>query len=437
MTSLQTSAHSCREHSAIRDLKQLLQVAVDAVRPAQCMPPVLHQLLHEYGNQLPARTIVIGAGKAAAAMAQSVEQLWPGPVQGMVITRYGHALPCQQIEVVEAAHPIPDQAGYEAAQRLLQTVQNRHVDDLVICLLSGGGSALMSLPSPCVNLEQKREINRALLRSGATIHDINCVRKHLSAIKGGRLALACAPARVVSLIISDVAGDDAAVIASGPTLVDDSSSADALAILRTHHIKVPPAVEAYLMSPQSETPKQFPATLRSEYFILARAQTALEAAAKWARDHDMDVHILSDRLQGEAKDLGRQHAQLARSFAARDFSRPQLLLSGGETTVRVLGQGRGGRNTEYLLSLCMGLQAHPQIYALAADTDGIDGSEDNAGAWIAPNSLLLAHHAGLQASEILAQNDAYRFFEAIQALVVTGPTLTNVNDFRAILILPK
>ena len=428
---------SSQEKQAISCLRELFDAALVAVKPAECMPPAIAQILAEYSTRPPARTIVIGAGKAAASMAQTLEQHWPGPVQGMVITRYGHAVPCQHIEVIEAAHPVPDQAGYEAAQRLLTTVRDLSADDLVICLLSGGGSALMSLPAPCLSLEQKREINRALLRSGATIHDMNCVRKHLSAIKGGRLALACAPARVVSLIISDVAGDDAAVIASGPTLVDSSSSGDALAILRTHHITVPAAVEAYLQSPESETPKQFPADLRSDYVLLACAQTALNAAATWGRAQGMDVHVLSDRLQGEAKELGRQHAQLARSFAARDLQKPQLLLSGGETTVQLKGQGRGGRNTEYLLSLCIGLQAHPHIYALAADTDGIDGSEDNAGAWIAPNSLLLAHHAGLHAPDILAANDAYRFFATLKSLLVTGPTLTNVNDFRAILILPN
>lgn len=422
---------------AIASLRMLFEVAVAAVKPVQCMPPAIAEVLNSLGCALPARTVVVGAGKAAAAMAQSLEQHWPTPLQGIVITRYGHAVPCQYIEVIEAAHPVPDQSGYEAAQRLLDTVQDLHKNDLVICLLSGGGSALMSLPAPCLNLEQKREINRALLRSGATIHEMNCVRKHLSAIKGGRLALACAPARVLSLIISDVAGDDAAIIASGPTLVDNSTSSDALAILRTHHIAVPPAVEAYLQSPLSETPKQFPAGLCSDYLLLARAQTALDAAANWARERGIDVHILSDCLQGEAKDLGLQHAQLARSLAARTLSKPQLLLSGGETTVQVKGHGRGGRNTEYLLSLCIGLQAHPQIYALAADTDGIDGSEDNAGAWVSPNSLLLAHHAGLQATALLDANDAYRFFAELKSLLVTGPTLTNVNDFRAILILPK
>lgn len=437
MPSLTPVSHSSSESQAIGFLRQMFEHALTAVKPAQCMPQALQQIVTAYGTKLPARTIVIGAGKAAAAMAQTMEQHWPTPVQGMVITRYGHVVPCQHIEVIEAAHPVPDAAGYEAAQRLLATVRDLSADDLVICLLSGGGSALMSLPAPCLSLEQKREINRALLRSGATIHDMNCVRKHLSAIKGGRLALTCAPARVISLMISDVAGDDATIIASGPTLIDSSSSADALAILRTHHITVPAAVEAYLQSPESETPKQFPAYLRSDYVLLACAQTALNAAATWGRAQGMDVHVLSDRLQGEAKELGRQHAQLARSFAARDLQKPQLLLSGGETTVQVKGQGRGGRNTEYLLSLCIGLQAHPQIYALAADTDGIDGSEDNAGAWITPNSMLLAHHAGLNANEILAANDAYRFFETVSSLLVTGPTLTNVNDFRAILILPK
>ncbi|WMW80733.1 glycerate kinase [Undibacterium cyanobacteriorum] len=427
-------------------LRRLFAEAIAAVVPATCIPPALQNFRRTLSSQ-PERVIVIGAGKAAAAMAYWVEQAWSDlALEGLVITRYGHLDPKtmpRRIQVIEAAHPVPDHAGTQAAQALLQRSQGLHEGDLVLALWSGGGSALMSLPSNGLSLAEKQEINRALLRCGASIHEINCVRKHLSAIKGGRLALACAPARIHSLVISDVAGDDASVIASGPTLPDASTSAQALDILRRYRVPISTALEGYLQLPESETPKHFPTSLNLSFELVAQAQTALNAAAQWARAQGIEVTILSDRLDGDARTLGREHAALAIQLAdqaqpkAGERQLPQLLLSGGETTVTLTGLGRGGRNTEYLLSCCLHLQGHPRIYALAADTDGIDGSEDNAGAWIGPHSLARAAQQGLSAQEFLHNNDAYSFFERLGGLLVTGPTLTNVNDFRAILILPE
>lgn len=421
-------------------LRRLFAEAIAAVVPATCIPPALQNFRNTLPT-LPKRVIVIGAGKAAAAMAYTVEQAWSDlTLEGLVITRYGHldpkAMP-RRIQVLEAAHPVPDQAGAQAAQALLQRVQGLREDDLVLALWSGGGSALMSLPANGISLTEKQSINRALLRSGASIHEINCVRKHLSAIKGGRLALACAPARVHSLMISDVAGDDASVIASGPTLPDASTRAQALEILRRYQVPCSAMVGDYLQAPASETPKQFPSSLNSSFEVIAKAQSALEAAAQWARAHGVEVRILSDRLDGDASALGKAHANLAVQMAQQAVQAPQLLLSGGETSVVVAGSGRGGRNTEYLLSCCLYLHGHPRIYAMAADTDGIDGSEDNAGAWIGPSILARAAQQGLSAPKFLGNNDAYSFFEQLDALLVTGPTLTNVNDFRAILILPE
>jgi glycerate 2-kinase len=424
---------------ALDFLRELFAVAVAAVDPHHCLPPHL--------PDFPAsgRCIVVGAGKAAASMAQALEQDWSRQQQadlrrlsGMVIVPYGYALPCQHIQVREAAHPIPDQAGYQAAQDLLASVQNLNASDTVICLLSGGGSSLMSLPAPGISLAEKQDINRALLRSGARIHEINCVRKHLSAIKGGRLALACAPARLLTYIISDVAGDDPSIIASGPTLADASTCADALEILQRYAIPASSAVLTHLQQPASETPKShhIDAT-HSQVHIIANAQVALQAAADWAQSQGVQVQVLSDRLEGEARDLGRAHAQLATELAtaAGDGQTPRLLLSGGETTVTMRGNGRGGRNTEYLLSLCQNLNGHTNIYALAADTDGRDGSEQNAGAWCTPDSLQRADQLSISASDCLANNDAYTFFAALDALLVTGPTYNNVNDFRAVLVL--
>jgi hydroxypyruvate reductase len=408
-------------------LLALFQAAIGAADPARCLPP-----------QLPSpprgRTLVVGAGKAAAAMARAVEDHWSGALTGLVITRYGHGVPCRRIEVVEAGHPLPDAAGVTAAGRVLALVQECGPDDLVLCLVSGGGSALLSLPAPGVTLDDKQQLTRALLRSGAAIGEINCVRKHLSAIKGGRLALAAAPARVLSLIISDVPGDDPAVIASGPTVADASSSAEALAILERWHIAVPPAVRAWLQRPESETPKPGDPRLAGvQNRLIATSRLALAAAAAHARAAGVEPLVLGDALEGEARELGRAHAALARQQGATG-ARPRVLLSGGETTVSVRGAGRGGRNTEYLLGLALALGGAPGVWSLAADTDGIDGTENNAGAMATPDTLARAASRGLDPAALLAANDTYGFFAALGDLVVTGPTRTNVNDFRAILI---
>ena len=406
----------------------LFGAAVDAVDAATCLPP--HLPLPPVGG----RTIVIGAGKGAAAMARVVEQHWPGELAGLVVTRYGHGVPLERIELVEAAHPVPDEAGRDAARRMLAMVRDLAPEDLVLCLLSGGGSALLSLPAPGISLEQKQQLNRALLASGAAISDINCVRKHLSAIKGGRLALACAPARVVTLLVSDVPGDDPAMVASGPTLPDATTCADALAVLRKYAIDVPPAVLEHLQSGAGETPKSGdPRFAGHAVHIIARADTALAAAAAYARQHGIAAHVLSDRLEGEARELGRTQAALA--LERQRWTAPCVLISGGETSVTMRGQGKGGRNTEYLLGLALALQGAQAIYAIACDTDGIDGSENNAGATCGPDTLARARALGLAPQAMLDNNDAYSFFGALGELVVTGPTRTNVNDFRAVLIL--
>jgi hydroxypyruvate reductase len=380
------------------------------------------------------RTVVIGAGKAAAAMARAVEDAWSGPLSGLVVTRYGHGVPCERIEVIEAAHPVPDDAGERAARHMLERVAGLSRDDLVVCLLSGGGSALLALPAAGVTLADKQHLARALLASGASIAEINCVRKHVSAIKGGRLALACAPARVCTLAISDVPGDDPAVIASGPTVADPTTCADARAVLARYSIAPPPAIDAHLRAARDETPK--PGDLRlanTSFTIVARARDALEAAAALARQRGMAPLLLGDALQGEARALAAAHAELVRA-ARRERTLPCVLLSGGETTVTVRGRGRGGRNSEYLLALALALDGEPGAHALACDTDGIDGTQDNAGALLAPDTLARARALGVDAAERLRDNDAYGFFAALGDLIVTGPTRTNVNDFRAILL---
>jgi len=404
--------------------------ATAAVSAGKCLPPFL--------PQPPAgRTLVIGAGKGAAAMAKTVEDHWQGELSGLVVTRYGHGADCRRIETVEAAHPVPDEAGRRAAGRIMDMVQGLTENDLVLCLISGGGSALLALPAEGITLEQKQAVNKALLKSGATIGEMNCVRKHFSAIKGGRLALACAPARVVTLLISDVPGDDPGVIASGPTLPDPTTCDDALAILRKYRIAVPENMERHLATGAGETPKpDDPRFSRNAHHIIATAQQALEAAAEVARAAGVTPYILSDDMEGEARDVGLVHAALARQVALRNqpFARPCVILSGGETTVTVRGNGRGGRNAEFLLSLCTALNGLPGVHAIAADTDGIDGSEDNAGAICQPDSLSRAEQLGLRTRAMLDNNDGYGFFSALGDLVVTGPTRTNVNDFRAILI---
>ena len=413
-------------------LTGLYATAVDAVSAERCLPPFLP------APSTSGRTFVIGAGKGAAAMAKAVEDRWPGKLQGLVVTRYGHGVACRDIEVVEASHPVPDDAGRRAAARMLEMVSGLNEDDLVLCLISGGGSALLAMPAEGISLEQKQALNTALLRSGATISEINCVRKHLSAIKGGRLALACAPARVVTLLISDVPGDDPGVIASGPTLTDPTTCAEALAVLHKYAITVPENVERHLTSGAGETPKPGdPRFARNSAHVLATAQDALVAAATAARQAGITPYILSDEIEGEARDIGMMHAALARQVAlhGQPFARPCVLLSGGETTVTVRGKGRGGRNAEFLLSFAITVDATPGVFALACDTDGIDGSEDNAGALYQPDSVARAAAAGLRAVDLLADNDGYGFFSALGDLLVSGPTRTNVNDFRAILIL--
>ena len=404
-------------------LRRLLDAALASAQPAQCLAPHL--------PELPAgRTVVVGAGKAAATMARAVEDHWAGPLEGLVVTRYGHRVPTRAIEVVEAAHPVPDTGGREAAARILSLAEDLSADDLALCLVSGGGSALLTLPAPGIELADKQAMTGALLRSGAAIDEINCVRKHLSAIKGGRLGAACHPARVVSLLISDVPGDDPAVIGSGPTVPDPTTFADAIAVLRNYGIDEPAAVIRHLERGTEETPKQGdPRLADAETRIVATPAMALAAAAEAAREAGYEPVVLGDAVEGEARALAQAHAQLA-----RDAAPGTVLLSGGEATVTVTGAGRGGPNAEYALALALALDGAPGIFATACDTDGIDGTEDNAGALVAPDTLARGRAAGEDAAARLAANDAYGFFAQLGDLVMTGPTLTNVNDFRAILV---
>jgi hydroxypyruvate reductase len=397
------------------------------------------------------RTVVLGAGKAGGSMAQAVEAFWPADaqLQGLVVTRYGHVPPRpdgvkQRIEIVEASHPVPDAAGLVAAQRILAMAHGLTKDDLVLCLISGGGSALLTLPAEGLRLEDKQRINRALLDSGANIAEMNCVRKHLSRIKGGRLAAACAPARVVTLAISDVPGDDPSIIASGPTVPDASSCAEAVAILQRYGIEVPGAIMSLLEQGALETPKPGDELFAGhEVHLIATPQQSLDAAAEAARAAGLAAHILSDEMEGESREVGRVHAALARAVARRDqpFRKPCVILSGGETTVTVrkqaegLPRGRGGRAGEFCLGLAQALQGQAGVWALAADTDGIDGVEDNAGAFVGPETLSRGLSLGMKIDSYLDRNDAYRYFRQLDDLVVTGPTYTNVNDFRALLVL--
>jgi glycerate 2-kinase len=426
-------------------LRQLFDAAVARAQPAQVLV-----------GQLPpppkGRTLVIGGGKAGGAMAAALDALWPAdaPLSGLVVTRYGHVPPALlarpgRIEVVEAAHPVPDAAGSAAAERLLALVQGLSADDLVIALISGGGSSLLALPAPGLTLADKQAVNRDLLACGAAIDEMNCVRKHLSAIKGGRLALVCAPAQLLTLAISDVPGDDLAVIASGPTVADASTCADALAIIDRYRITLPAAARAGLESGEFETPKPGDERLTGQQArVVATPQASLEAAAALARSVGLAAYILSDEIEGESRDIGRMHGALARAAmrpqAGSPFIRPCVILSGGETTVTVrktpgVTLGRGGRAGEFLLGCALALQGQAGVWALAADTDGIDGVEDNAGAMIGPDSLARSAALGLAPADSLARHDAYGHFAALGDLVVTGPTLTNVNDFRALLLL--
>lgn len=421
-------------HAPAALMRRLFDAAIASAQPALCVPPHLPK-----PEELPhgGRLVVIGAGKASAAMAQAVEAHWSGPLSGLVVTRYGYGAPCSRIEIVEAAHPVPDTAGLRAAQRILDLVQGLRPEDVVMCLISGGGSALLPLPFDGLTLEDKQAVNRAMLASGATISEMNCVRRHLSAIKGGRLAAACHPARVITLLLSDVPGDRPMDIASGPTAADPTTCADALTIVRRYGIALPVAAQAALESGRAESVKPGdPRLARNEIRMVATPQLALQAAASVAQEAGLDAFILGDALEGEARDVGKVLAGIALHTAerAQPFSPPCVLLSGGETTVTLRGKGRGGRNVECLLSLAIALDGHPRVHALMGDTDGVDGSEDIAGALIGPQTLQRARDLGLKPVDVLADNDGHGFFQALDASVVTGPTHTNVNDFRAIFI---
>ena len=425
-------------------LRHLYDVAVRRALPA-----------HTLAAHLPAppkgRTVVIGAGKAGGAMAQAVEAAWPAdrPLSGLVVTRYGHTPPRpaglpERIEVVEAAHPVPDLAGQAAAERIMALVQGLSADDLVLCLISGGGSALLTAPAEGLSLADKQQVNQQLLARGANILEMNTLRKHLSRIKGGRLAAACAPARVLTLTISDVPGDDVSVIASGPTVPDASTCAQAWDIVQRYRIDLPEPLRQALMSGALETPKPGDACFTGhEVRLIATPQDSLVAAAEAARAMGLNAYVLSDEIEGESRVVGQVHAALARSTAMgrSAFTAPCVILSGGETTVtlqpRTDGQakGRGGRAGEFCMGLAQGLAGHERIWALAADTDGIDGVEDNAGAIVTPETLARAAALGIKLNDHLARNDAVGFFEPLGDLVVTGPTHTNVNDFRAVLVL--
>ena len=414
----------------------LLRAMFDAAVAAADPMAMLHRFLPDPPK---GRTIVVGAGKASARMAEALEAAWPksgsAPLEGLVITRYGHSCPCRHIEIVEAAHPVPDTAGAEAAARVLQTVQGLTADDLVIALISGGGSALMTLPAGEITLAEKQAVNKALLASGANIGQMNVVRKHLSAIKGGRLAAAAHPARVTGLLISDVPGDEPGVIASGPTVGETSTPADARAIFEHYRIPMPESVRAHLTGAQGCPAPDDPRLATAENRIIAAPQISLEAAAEVARAAGYTPLILGDSLEGEAREVGIVMAGIARQVLshAQPVARPCALLSGGETTVTLKGTGRGGRNVEFLLSLAIALDGAP-IHALACDTDGVDGAEDVAGAIATPDTLTRAGAAGLTPLAELANNNAHGFFEVLGDQVITGPTLTNVNDFRAMLI---
>ena len=396
------------------------------------------------------RTLVLGAGKAGGAMAAALDAAWPAeaPMTGLVVTRYDSVPPAfaaaqargtTRIQVVQAAHPVPDEAGRRAAARILELARGLSADDLVVCLISGGASSLLALPAAGITLAEKQAINSALLKSGAAIDEMNCVRKHLSAIKGGRLAAACAPARVVTLLVSDVPGNSPSVIGSGPTVPDPTTCADALAVLERHAIAVPARIRAELESGALETPKPGDAVFTGhEVHLVATPQQSLDAAAALARSAGLDAHILGDDIEGESREVAKVHAALARQVARRGqpFARPCVVLSGGETTVTVKQKGgRGGRASEFLLGLALALQGEAEVWALAADTDGIDGVETNAGAFVTPDTLERARRLALNGRDHLDRNDAYSFFAGLDDLLVTGPTFTNVNDFRAILIL--
>ena len=406
-------------------LDDLMRAAIAAANPLEVVPPHLP-------SPPKGRTVVLGAGKASAAMAKAVEENWRGELSGLIVTRYGFSVPCDRIDIVEAAHPVPDMAGREAASRILAMAQNLGPDDMCLALMSGGASALLAKPPAGISFEDKQEVNRLLLRSGANITEMNTVRKHISAVKGGHLARAVQPAQLVTLLISDVPGDDPGVIGSGPTAPDPTTFADAREVVDKYGIDLPASVRDHLSRGAEETPEaDDPAFTDAEQRMVARPQVSLDAAAAVGFSAEVEVITLSDCLEGEARDVAREHAAMVQAGDGR----PRLYLSGGELTVTMRGNGRGGPNAEYMLALALALDSDPRIHALAIDTDGIDGSEDNAGARITPDTLNRARVAGLDAKAHLADNDSYGFFACIDDLVMTGPTFTNVNDFRALLVL--
>ncbi len=411
-------------------LRKMFAAAVDAAMPVTRVPAFLPK-------DLPPKITLVGAGKASAAMAKAVEDNFEGELSGLVLTRYGHAVECDRIEIVEASHPVPDAAGMEGSKRILQIAHGLGKDDLLLVLVSGGGSALLSLPVDGVSLGDKQKVNSELLRCGAAIDEMNCVRKHLSQIKGGRLAAAAYPAKVVSLLISDVPGDDPSVIASGPTVGDDTSLADAREIVERYKLDLPASVMDALADENNETPmNDDPQLSNSTFEMIATPQASLEAAAEVARGYGVAPLILGDAIEGEAQEVGKVMAAIAAQVVAHEqpIPSPCVLISGGETTVTVKGNGRGGRNVEFLLGLSQALSGLDNVYALAADTDGIDGREEIAGAIVTPTTLQRAQDAGIPVSHALANNDGHSFFEALGDQVITGPTLTNVNDFRAVYI---
>lgn len=410
-------------------LRAMFDAAVAAADPMVCVPP-----------NLPAapkgRLVVVGAGKASARMAQAVETHWDGPLEGVVVTRYGHGAPCERITIHEASHPVPDQAGVDATRAILEAVSGLGEDDLVLALISGGGSALLTAPAGDITLDEKRAVNQALLKSGAAIGEMNTVRKHLSDVKGGGLAAAAWPAPVLSLMISDVPGDEPGVIASGPTVGTDSDPATALALLEQYSIDIPASVRAHLAS---QTPPPAPddeRLSRTENRVIAAPQLSLKAAATVAREAGIAPLILGDAIEGESRDVAKVHAGMAMQVVrhGQPLPSPCVLISGGETTVTVRGDGRGGRNVEFCLALAVALDGAERVWAIAGDTDGIDGAEEIAGAMVTPDLLERAQAAGVDPLASLARNDGHSFFETMQAQVITGPTLTNVNDFRAVLI---
>jgi len=414
-------------------LKQAFDAAVLAADPAEILVDYLPK-------DRTGKVTVIGAGKGAARMAAAFERAWEGEVTGLVITRYGHFEPCKHIEVIEASHPVPDEAGLKGAQRILDLVKDLGENDQVIALISGGGSALLSLPAPGLLMEDKQAVNKALLKSGASINEINSVRKHLSAIKGGRLAKACAPASLLTLAISDVPGDQAAVIASGPTVADPSTRQQALEIIERYKIYLPPSMRQWLENQACETVKpDDECFVNQQYSLIATPQKSLEAAAHYLSENNINNLILSDRIEGESREIAKMHAAIARQCQTygQPIKPPCVILSGGETTVTLRGEsGCGGPNAEFVLSFMQDTAGLLGVYLLSADTDGIDGTEDNAGAWLDPSSYERAMDRGLNLSDYLESNRSYDFFKSLEDLFVPGPTKTNVNDFRAILVLP-